>query len=135
MAAPQKLQPPVFVSVDKLAPGTHGHNLNLKVVNSSIVVEKNRTDGTKIRIAECLVGDKTGCITLTARNEQIEKVQPGRTVIVRNARIEMFKGYMRITVDKWGKIEVAPEPASWEVKQDNNLSLVEYELVTVNDNE
>ncbi|KAG9133792.1 hypothetical protein Leryth_018384 [Lithospermum erythrorhizon] len=44
----------------------------------------------------------------------------------------MFKGSMRLAVDKWGRIEVS-EPATFVVKEDNNLSLVEYELVTVTD--
>ncbi|CAI0468782.1 unnamed protein product [Linum tenue] len=42
----------------------------------------------------------------------------------------MFKGSMRLAVDKWGRIE-ATEPANFTVEEDNNLSLVEYELVTV----
>jgi len=129
-----KLRPAVFTTVDQLKPGTHGHNLILKVSNSNQVVEKTRTDNSKIRIAECLVGDNTGAVILTARNEQIDHVQPGKTIIVRNAKIDMFKGFMRLAVDKWGKIEQAKEPAKFEVKNDNNLSAVEYELVTV-DNE
>jgi len=52
------------------------------------------------------------------------------TVILRNAKIDMFKSTMRLAVDKWGRIEVT-EPAAFEVKQDNNLSLVEYELVNM----
>ena len=55
---------------------------------------------------------------------------PGATVILRNARIDMFKGSMRLAVDKWGRVEVT-ESATFEVKEDNNLSLVEYELVNV----
>jgi len=137
--APQQVpiqkKPPVYTTVDQLKPGTHGHNIKLKVVNTSTVIEKTRSDGTKTRIAECMVGDNTASITLTARNEQIDKVSPGRTIIVRNAKIDMFKGFMRLAVDKWGKIEVATEPATFEINANNNLSNVEYELVTVNDNE
>lgn len=57
-------------------------------------------------------------------------MKPGATVILRNAKIDMFKGTMRLAVDKWGLVEVT-EPANFEVKEDNNLSLVEYELVNV----
>lgn len=49
---------------------------------------------------------------------------------LRNAKIDMFKGSMRLAVDKWGRIEVT-EPVEMVVKEDNNLSLVEYELVNV----
>ncbi|KAL3633947.1 hypothetical protein CASFOL_022709 [Castilleja foliolosa] len=46
-------------------------------------------------------------------------------------KIDMFfKGRMRLTGDKWGRI-VVTEPATIVVKVDNNLSFVEYELVTV----
>lgn len=57
-------------------------------------------------------------------------MKPGNTVVLRNAKIDMFKGSMRLAVDKWGRIELA-EPGKFQVKEDNNLSLVEYELVNV----
>lgn len=60
----------------------------------------------------------------------MDLLKPGATAILRNAKIDMFKGSMRLSVDKWGRIEVA-EPADFVVKEDNNLSLVEYELVNV----
>ena len=47
----------------------------------------------------------------------------------------MFKGFMRLTVDKWGKIEAASQPATFEVNTQNNLSAIEYELVTIHDRE
>ncbi|CAN6482814.1 unnamed protein product [Victoria cruziana] len=83
-----------------------------------------------MRIAECLVGDETGMIVFTARNEQVDLLKPNTTVILRNAKIDMFKGSMRLAVDKWGRVEVTDQ-ADFTVKVDNNLSLVEYELVNV----
>ncbi|RWW63242.1 hypothetical protein BHE74_00029592 [Ensete ventricosum] len=227
---------PVFTKVDQLKPGTGGHTLVVKVVNSNTVVQKGRAASSHLghtRVAECLVGDDTASIVFTARNEQgiidprpflfhhrcrmlsrsgglliialewkgkhcsisylnrfvimlcarimytdpklqiifhfycvnllisvypvpeakmstlvvpfdrlmlsmmnelsnltVDLLKPGATVILRNAKIDMFKGCMRLAVDKWGRIEVA-EPANFEVKEDNNLSMVEYELVNV----
>lgn len=133
---------PVFTKVDRLQPGTSGHTLTVKVVSAKSVpvnAKANRPSSNAVlsrppprntRIAECLVGDETGCIVFTARNEQVDMMKPGTTVILRNAKIDMFKGTMRLAVDKWGRVEVT-EPASFEVKEDNNLSLVEYELVNV----
>ena len=57
-------------------------------------------------------------------------MKPDATVILRNAKIDMFKGSMRLAVDKWGRVEVT-EPATFTVKKDNNVSAVEYELVKV----
>jgi hypothetical protein len=62
----------------------------------------------------------------------VEIMKEGATVTLRNAKIDMFKGSMRLAVDKWG-IVTAAEAASFEPKVDNNLSLVEYELVNVID--
>lgn len=65
--------------------------------------------------------------------DQIEVVQPGQTIIVRNGKVDMYKGFMRLAVDKWGKLEKAPEPATFEVNESNNLSALEYELVNVDE--
>lgn len=71
------LRKPVFVKVDSLKPGTNGHTLTVKVVNANTVLNKKpRNPGFRgaqngnSKIAECLVGDETGCILFTARNDQ-----------------------------------------------------------------
>ncbi|XP_040986632.1 uncharacterized protein At4g28440-like isoform X2 [Juglans microcarpa x Juglans regia] len=127
------LRKPEFKKVDQLKPGTGGHTLTVKVLTSNTVLAKGRSVSQHLRqtrIAECLVGDETGAIVFTARNEQVDLMQPGATVIIRNAKIDMFKGSMRLAVDKWGRVEIT-EPANFTVKEDNNLSLIEYELVNV----
>ena len=58
-------------------------------------------------------------------------MKAGSFVVLRNAKIDMFRGSMRLAVNRWGKIEAAPEGTAFEVKTDHNLSLVEYELVQV----
>lgn len=135
--APTKppLRKPTFIKVDQLKPGTSGHTLTVKVLSSNTVLKRGRVVSQNLRntrIAECLIGDETGTIIFTARNDQVDIMKPGTTIIVRNAKIEMFKGTMRLVVDKWGLIEVT-EPADFTVKEDNNLSLIEYELVNVTD--
>lgn len=43
----------------------------VQVINSKIVVDKPARGPLKPqRVAECTVGDDTGCILLTARNDQ-----------------------------------------------------------------
>lgn len=130
--AKPEMRKPVFTKVDQIRPGTSGHTLTVKVVSSKMVMQKGRPDGPQrqMRIAECLVGDETGIIVFTARNEQVDLMKPNTTVILRNAKVDMFKGSMRLAVDKWGRIEVT-DPADFAVKEDNNLSLIEYELVNV----
>uniref|UniRef100_F6GVY9 Single-stranded DNA binding protein Ssb-like OB fold domain-containing protein n=1 Tax=Vitis vinifera TaxID=29760 RepID=F6GVY9_VITVI len=60
----------------------------------------------------------------------VDMIKSGATVILYKAKIDMFKGSMRLAVDKWGRVEVTKD-ANFVVKEQNNLSLVEYELVNV----
>ncbi|RHN41373.1 putative nucleic acid-binding protein [Medicago truncatula] len=94
------LRKPTFTKVEQLRPGTSGHTLTVKVVNTKMVMQK------------------------------VDLLKDGSTIILRNAKIDMFKGSMRLAVDKWGRVEVT-DPADFTVKEDNNLSLIEYELVNV----
>ncbi|KAK1389291.1 Replication factor A1 [Heracleum sosnowskyi] len=130
------LRKPVFTKVESLKPGTQGHNLVVKVVSSEDVLKKGQAKTLylrKSRVSECVVGDETAVIIFTARNDQVDVMKPDTSIIVRNAKIDMYKGTMRLAVDKWGRIEVT-EPVKFEVMKDNNLSLIEYELVTVGPN-
>ncbi|XP_048566979.1 uncharacterized protein At4g28440-like [Triticum urartu] len=137
MAAAAAERTPVFMKVGDLRPGTStGHTLLVKVLSSKIKTE-TKTVVTRFgpaarptRIAECLVGDETGCILFTARNNQVDMLKPGNTVILWDAKLGMPKGIMKLAVDKRGLVEVT-EPASFDVKEDNNFSLVEYEYVQV----
>ena len=67
------LRKPVFTKVDQLKPGTSGHTLVVMVLTSNTVLQKGRSVSQHLRqtrIAECLVGDQTGTILFTARNDQ-----------------------------------------------------------------
>ncbi|KAL9236441.1 hypothetical protein vseg_011113 [Gypsophila vaccaria] len=124
------LRKPTFIKVDQIKPGSSGNTVTVKIVSSTAVL--NRVRGRNTRISECVVGDETGTIIFTARNDQVDLMKPGTTVILRNSKVDMFKSTMRLAVDKWGRIEVT-EPASFTVNENNNVSLVEYELVNVVD--
>lgn len=130
MSAVEKRKP-VFTTVDQLRPQTKGHNLTVKVLEAKVVLSRPRgPKGSPLRVAECIVGDETGVIVFTARNEQVDVATVGAYMVLRNAKIDMFRGSMRLVVDQWGKVEPAEEE-SFEPLTTNNLSLVEYELVTV----
>ena len=63
----------VVTKVDQLRPGKTGLTLTVKVVDSKLVMQRGRPDGPQgrqMRMAECLVGDETGMIIFTARNDQ-----------------------------------------------------------------
>ncbi|KAL8470347.1 hypothetical protein ACS0TY_032992 [Phlomoides rotata] len=83
--------------------------LVVKVINSNTVLQKGVATSPHLRnthIAECLVGDDTASILFTDYNDQVDLMKPGSYVILKNAKINMFKGTMRLAVDKWICIEV-----------------------------
>jgi len=43
-------------------------------------------------------------------------VQPGKYLVLRNAKVEMIKARMRLAVDKFGKISVPEQAYDFEVK-------------------
>ncbi|KAK4779975.1 hypothetical protein SAY87_016081 [Trapa incisa] len=112
--------------ISDLRPLDSGITITVKVVDAKMVALKGR----QVRISECLVGDETGLIVYVARNDQVDLMKEGSTVILRNAKIEMYRGSMRLAVDRWGRVE-ATEPAGFKVKEDSNLSLIEFEMVNV----
>lgn len=67
------LRKPAFTKVDQLRPGTSGHNVTVKIVSTKMVLQKGPGDGPQarqMRISECVVGDETGIVVFTARNDQ-----------------------------------------------------------------
>ena len=115
------------VKVENVTPGTHGHNLVLRIVSVTPLEAKKRQDGNAPRMVEAVVGDETGIVTLTARNgtfenpvpmqwhdprpiiEQIDSLKEGGDVVIRNCNADVYNGYLRLNVTRWGKITPYPD--------------------------
>jgi len=126
-----KLTRPVFQKVGELSPASVGFNLIVKVGKIKPIMNRLNLDGTSLRISEAIIGDGTACIILSLRNDQIAMVDEDNVLILRNAKIDMVNnGYMRVAIDRWGLIEKAQDDQmADDIKFENNLSEVEYELV------
>jgi hypothetical protein len=77
-------------------------------------VDKFRVDGSRVRLAVVEVGDETGCVTLRARDNQIDTLHEVSTrsgaVVLRNCTLELYQGeHIRLAVTKWGKISSYPD--------------------------
>jgi replication factor A1 len=99
-------------------------DITLKVVDVKIILKVPW-------IAESIVGDETGVIVLkTVRRDQAKRVRHGKTIRLRNARVEVPNGSMKLMVRRAEDIEDAPD-AAFTVKLDNNLSLIEWDRIDV----
>ncbi|CAK9106096.1 Uncharacterized protein At4g28440 [Durusdinium trenchii] len=116
------LQKPTFKKLGTLHPDARGDVL-VKVLAEAEAVER---DGTKF--FEVLCGDETAQVILCLQESQLtDSVQPGKVLAARNSSIRMVEGFMRLTIDELGKLDV--EVKSIEKIGKTNLSQIEYELV------
>ena len=79
-----------------------------------IVVDKYRVDSSRVRLAVVEVGDESGCVSLRARDEQIDTLveiaNRSGAVVLRNCTLELYQGkHIRLAVTKWGKISAYPD--------------------------
>mmetsp|Transcript_84253 Transcript_84253/g.132691 ORF Transcript_84253/g.132691 Transcript_84253/m.132691 type:complete len:425 (-) Transcript_84253:194-1468(-) len=112
-----------FNKVASLRPDSKGVNLLVKVVSDATAVESGKSS-----FYECTCGDASGQVTLSLTEAQKQSVQKDQVMLVRNAFVKMVKGYMRLCVDKWGKLDTNTEEKV-DAVGDKNLSSTEYELV------
>lgn len=117
-----------YTKVGSLNPDSSGFTLLVKVVAEVREVEEQRKSGVPAKFFEVTVGDETGQVTLSLKDFQTEGLTDGKVLAVRNASVRMVKGFMRIIVDKWGKLDKEVDGTVAEVGS-RNLSTIEYELI------
>jgi len=62
--------------------------------------------GETAQVADCVLQDGSGTVTLTLWNEGIEQVNEGDTVRIENGYTNSFRGELRLNVGKYGKLTV-----------------------------
>lgn len=113
-----------------LRPQGGPYNLVVKVVESKAIDGRPQRGGKVSKTAECIVGDATASILFVAKDDQVELAQPGAYLSIQDATTEVVRGSMRLITGKQGKVEVA-SGKDFKAAVGNNLSLIEFELVTV----
>ena len=110
------------VKVSELGPYSKQVNTTVKVVQKGEARETvSRQDGTTHRVLDALVGDESGAIYMTLWDDNIDKVNEGDTVEVKNGYVRPFKGSMRLNIGRYGTLEPSGTPLG-DVNTQNNLS-------------
>ena len=68
------------------------------------IVNIMRMDGSSFRIADIVCGDETGISNLRIKGDVISELDIGDVIAIRNGRIMIVKGHVRLEIDRWGKI-------------------------------
>lgn len=117
------LSDPIFNKIKDIQPGKSGYNLYLKVVSKAVLIDIKRLDSTRVAIADFVIGDETGIIKMRLRNDEyIDMINEGMTIIIRNCKIPVVNGHMRMIVDAFGKIEVSKDHLISQVNKEKDLS-------------
>jgi len=120
---PKPLKKAKFAKVSGINPDSKGLNLKVKVTAAPTATEvKGKT------FHETLVADGSGMVILSVSPEQLPLVSKGAILEVRNAKVVMIAGHIRVAVDKWGKIAASEEELE-EISTAKNVSETEFELV------
>jgi replication factor A1 len=118
----------VNVKVESLDPESRQVNVTVKVVSKGEARETvSRRDGSTHKVVDALVGDETGAVYLTLWDDNIEKVNEGDTINVKNGYVTLFRGSMRLNIGRYGSLETGAPPIE-NVNADNNLSNKEFPM-------
>ncbi len=111
------------LKVDELTPRTGRVNMPVKVLS----LEEPRAMDNGTVICEGLVGDETGTVIMSFWNDECETVNNGMTIDLKDARANLVRGHMRISLGKNGSMKEAGTSLE-EIKESINLSDLEYEM-------
>ena len=111
------------MKVDELTPRTGRVNMPVKILS----LEEPRSMDNGTMICEGLVGDETGTVIMSFWNDECETVENGLTIDRKNARANLVRGSMRISLGKHGSMKKSKSGLE-TIKESINLSDIEYEM-------
>ena len=111
------------MKVDELTPRTGRVNMPVKVI--SLDEPRSMDNGTMV--CEGLVGDETGTVIMSFWNDEIEVAQNDVVLDLKDARANLVRGHMRLSLGKKGSMKESNTTLD-NIKQSVNLSDLEYEM-------
>jgi len=111
------------LKVDELTPRTGRVNMPVKVI--SLDEPRSMDNGTMV--CEGLVGDETGTVIMSFWNDEIEVAQNDVVLDLKDARANLVRGHMRLSLGKKGSMKESNTTLD-DIKQSVNLSDLEYEM-------
>ena len=112
--------------VEELNPGSRSVDVLVKVIEINPSKEVSTKDGSMHNVAEAVVADETGSVILSLWDNDITRVQVGKTIAIKNGYITLFRGNMRLNIGKYGTLEEPTETLE-QVNSENNISSRSYD--------
>jgi len=116
---------PIEATVAELKPQMKNVTISFKVMELGEEREvTSRKDGATHRVADAVVADSTGTITMPLWNETIDNMTAGNSYVLKNGYTGIFRGNLRLNIGQYGELSDAEEAID-EVNTENNMSAVE----------
>lgn len=113
--------------IGELDPRSRNLNMTVKVMSKTPIREIiSRMDASTHRVAEALVGDETGSILMTLWDDNIDRLNEGETIKIKNGYVSLFRGSMRLNTGRYGSFEQTDGTIE-NVNTDNNMSEKQFE--------
>lgn len=112
--------------VDELNPGSRAVDVLVKILELNPSRQVSTKDGSVHNVAEAVVADDTASVILSLWDDDIGRVQVGKTIAIKNGYITLFRGTMRLNVGRYGTMEDTAE-ALETVNTENNISNRSYD--------
>ncbi|MEM3791373.1 MAG: OB-fold nucleic acid binding domain-containing protein [Candidatus Micrarchaeaceae archaeon] len=86
-------------------------NVDVEGIVSSVSEARDVTTkyGKRMSVADAMLTDDTGSIKLSVWGADIEKIKVGSKVKITNGYVNEFRGELRLSAGKYGKIEILDE--------------------------
>ncbi len=98
-----QLTKPQFRRIAEVKAGKHCYNVYAKVIKATHQ-NVTRPSGDVIKVVEGVVADPSGCANFRFEGENADLVKEGATIAIRNGRSQVVNEYIRLEVDKFGRI-------------------------------
>ena len=92
-----------------------------------ISLDEPRSMDNGTMVCEGLVGDETGTVIMSFWNDEIEVAQNDVVLDLKDARANLVRGHMRLSLGKKGSMKESNTTLD-DIKQSINLSDLEYEM-------
>merc|ERR1712196_68758 len=116
---------PVLIKLGSLHPNYKGVTSLVRVLDDPVPVPHTQ-------FYEMTVADDTARVVMSLKESQVESqiedLRKDKILFIRNASCHIVNGYIRLSVDKWGKLDLAVDETVEEVGE-YNMSGTEFELV------
>jgi GNAT superfamily N-acetyltransferase len=95
------------MKISALTPGMRGVEVEAKVLEVSEPRQvHSRTTGEPLRVAEAMIGDKTGTIKLALWDDQIKQVGVNDKIRINNGYVTSFRGQKQLSIGRYGPLVI-----------------------------